>query len=510
MSAPQFRSTRPGSQSVDLVQAIKDGLAPDGGLYVPEVFPSLAPEDFHECQTITEVGIRLLQPFFNGSKLEQALPQICQHAFGFPITLVPTRDVNVRILELFHGPTAAFKDVGARFLAGCLEHSREPNDAPLTVLVATSGDTGGAVAGAFEDYPWTKVAILFPAGMVSERQEHQLCCWPEHIRSFKVAGTFDDCQRMVKQTLVDPKSTAKLRLTSANSISIARLLPQMVYYAHSSLQFWRETGRPANFIIPVGNLGNSLACIWTRHIGLPIDQVVLATNANPVLSRYFGEGVWEPSETISTLASAMDVGNPSNAERLFDLFPPSEKAESEVTAHQVSDLQIQDSIVDAWEKLQIAICPHTATAWQVRRWLETEQPGKDWIVVATAHPAKFEKIVEPLLGHSVEVPPALAELLDRSASVQELAPHQADLRDALLGEPAHRIRFILTATFVWAVASSVFAIWYFGINTELTSGEFRDFALGNMGKLLLFVGRIACVGVLFSLLAREILRLRKL
>ena len=174
MSAPKFRSTRPDSPSVGLVQAIKGGLAPDGGLYVPEVFPSLAPEDFQECQTITEVGIHLLRPFFKGSKLERVLPQICQHAFDFPIPLVSTQDANVRILELVHGPTAAFKDVGARFLADCLEYSREPNDAPRTVLVATSGDTGGAVAGAFEGYPSTKVAILFPAGMVSERQEHQL------------------------------------------------------------------------------------------------------------------------------------------------------------------------------------------------------------------------------------------------------------------------------------------------------------------------------------------------
>lgn len=440
MSPLQYHSTRRNSEPVGLVEAIADGLAPDGGLYVPESFPTLGPADFKNCQTMPDVGVRLLHPFFEGSELEGALPRLCEQAFGFHIPLAPTADPQVRILELFHGPTAAFKDVGARFLAGCLEYSKKPDDAPLTVLVATSGDTGAAVAGAFEHYPSTNVAILYPAGMISARQQHQLCCWPEHIRSFKVAGTFDDCQRIVKQTFVDEQTTSKLRLTSANSISIARLLPQMVYYAASSLESWRETGRDAHFIIPAGNLGNSLACIWARHIGLPIGHVALATNANPVLSHYFDAGVWEPGEAIPTLASAMDVGNPSNVERLFDLFPAAHEPESRLSARAVSDEQIRDSIVDAWRRLRIAICPHTATAWQLRRWMEDEQPGRDWIVVATAHPAKFERIVEPLVEQSIEVPPALAELLERPVEWQEIAPTLADFRTALLGRGTRKNR----------------------------------------------------------------------
>lgn len=431
MTAMQFLSTRRESAAVGLVQAITDGLAPDGGLYIPEHFPKFTPQCFDRRETVAEVGVHLLEPFFFGTELEGSLDKICAHAFGFPIPTVKTSDPQVRILELFHGPTAAFKDVGARFLASCLEYAKRPSDQPLTVLVATSGDTGGAVAGAFEDYPSTKVCILYPAGMVSDRQEHQLCCWPPHIRSFRVAGDFDACQRMVKEAFVDPEINQKLNLTSANSISIARLLPQMVYYAASSLQYWRETGREAHYIIPAGNLGNSLACVWARHIGLPIGQIALATNANPVLSTYFQAGHWQPQPTIATLASAMDVGNPSNVERLFDLYPKANRGDSRLSAHKVSDSQIRDSIVDAWNRLRLEICPHTATAWQVRRWMDQDAPDQDWILVATAHPAKFEQIVEPLVGHNLAVPPALAELLERPVSRTDVEPTLASFQGAL-------------------------------------------------------------------------------
>ena len=334
-------------------------------------------------------------------------------------------------MELFHGPTAAFKDVGARFLASCLEYAKRPDEQPLTVLVATSGDTGGAVAGAFEAYPSTKVCILYPAGMVSARQEHQLCCWPPHIRSFRVAGDFDACQRIVKEAFVAPKINQRLNLTSANSISIARLLPQMVYYAASSLQYWRETSEQAHYIIPAGNLGNSLAAVWARHIGLPIGHIALATNANPVLSTYFQAGHWQPQPTIATLASAMDVGNPSNVERLFDLYPHANRGDSELSAHKVTDAQIRDSIVDAWNRLQRELCPHTATAWQVRRLMDQDQPDRNWILVATAHPAKFEQIVEPLVGHNLSVPPALAELLERPVARTDVEPTLAGFQEAL-------------------------------------------------------------------------------
>jgi threonine synthase len=422
MTALQFLSTRRESPAVGLVQAMTNGLAPDGGLYIPEHFPTFTPQCFHRKETVAEVGAHLLEPFFAGSELEGKLETICKHAFGFPIPTVATEDPQVKILELFHGPTAAFKDVGARFFASCLEYSKRPDEQPFTVLVATSGDTGGAVAAAFEDYPSTKVCILYPAGMVSARQEHQLCCWPPHIRSFRVAGDFDDCQRIVKEAFVDPQFNQRLSLTSANSISIARLLPQMVYYAASSLCHWRETGSDANYIIPAGNLGNSLACVWARHFGLPIGQVALATNANPVLSTYFQAGIWQPKATIATLASAMDVGNPSNMERLFDLYPQARGSDSRLSAHKVTDGQIRDSIVDAWSRMRIEICPHTATAWQVRRWMDSDQPDRDWILVATAHPAKFEQVVEPLVGHNLTVPPALAELLERPVARTEIEP----------------------------------------------------------------------------------------
>ena len=210
------------------------------------------------------------------------LGAICREAFDFPAPLVqlPNAPAPLSVLELFHGPTCAFKDFGARFLAACMERIRRDQRRKLTILVATSGDTGGAVAAAFHGKPWVDVAVLYPKGKVSQRQAQQLACWGGNVRTFAVRGTFDDCQRIVKEAFVDPALAETHQLSSANSINIGRLLPQMVYYAKAGLQLWRETGRRANFIVPTGNLGNSLACIWARHVGMPIGEIVLATNAN--------------------------------------------------------------------------------------------------------------------------------------------------------------------------------------------------------------------------------------
>ena len=424
----RFRSTRTPGHSVDLAEAVISGLAPDGGLYVPERFPRFQVADFDGVKNPVELAVRLLEPFFKGESLADELGEICHESLNFEMPMVATADPRLRILELFHGPTAAFKDVGARFLAACLESLG--GNPPPTVMVATSGDTGGAVAAACTQRSRLKVVVLYPRDGVSPRQEHQLTCWPERVLSLRVRGSFDDCQRLVKEAFVDETLSRDMPLTSANSISVGRLLPQMVYYATASLQCWRETGQPANFVVPAGNLGNALAGIWARQLGLPIARIALATNANATVPRYLDSGRWQPVDTIATLASAMDVSDPSNMERLRHLFPGVSELGDQISASAVDDAKIRGAIAHAHQRLGIPMCPHTATAYEVYQ--DLRDAGEDaWIVLATAHAAKFELIVEPLIGSVVERPQALLELLARPSQRHDMDADLPSLRSQL-------------------------------------------------------------------------------
>ncbi len=421
-----FHSTR-GGPAIPLAEAILQGLAPDGGLYVPKQFPCHEPAEFDPDAELAVTGEQLIRPFFAGDLLADELGDICNEALNFAVPTVGSSDPSLSILELFHGPTAAFKDVGARFLAACL--SRLSGDQQPTVMVATSGDTGSAVAAACAERAGLRVVILYPQGGVSQRQEHQLTCWGDNVMSLRVAGDFDDCQRLVKTAFMDAKLREAIPLTSANSISIARLLPQMSYYAAASVRWYQQHQTAANFIVPTGNLGNALAGIWARRCGLPIGRIVLATNANTVIPRFLGSGNWEPSDTVATLASAMDVGNPSNMERLRHLHPQFEDLRHQVTAFSVADDTINKVISDSFSTLGLTVCPHTATA--IAAFNELAEPGP-WIALATAHAAKFEGTVEPLIGRGVEVPPALSELLERPVSYCDIDPTFDALRERLL------------------------------------------------------------------------------
>jgi threonine synthase len=433
----RYQSTRDATHSAGLSVAIARGLAPDGGLYVPEKLPQLDPQAFGDPADLPALAAQLLEPFVAGDGLAARLADIVRDAFDFPAPIVEVTGAggDLSALELFHGPTAAFKDFGARFLAASLE--RIPRDDPrrLTILVATSGDTGGAVAAAFHGRPWVDVVVLYPRGLVSPRQQQQLSCWGGNVRTLSVAGNFDDCQRMVKEAFVDPALAERLQLSSANSINVGRLLPQMVYYARASLELSRRDGRPPGFIIPTGNLGNALACIWAREAGLPIGEIVLASNANLTVPEYLASGEWRPRASVATLASAMDVGNPSNMERLRWLFPDLERLRGKVEAQSVSDEEIRATIRRDHRELGQTWCPHTATAACVYRRLAPARRARHWVLVATAHPAKFDDIVEPLIGASVPVPEALAALLALPARQVEIGPRLADLRTAL-GEAA--------------------------------------------------------------------------
>jgi len=434
MDTPAYISTRNPGEPVSLSEALARGLAPDGGLYVPERLPALDTGAFAGLSRLPDIAKKALAGFFYADRLQNELGAIAEAALDLP---APTTSVEecadpLSVLELYHGPTAAFKDFGARFLAESLQRLETADTAPLTILVATSGDTGGAVAAAFHRRPWVRVVILYPRGLVSPRQEQQLTCWGENVTSLRVEGSFDDCQRMVKEALVDQKLRRRHRFSSANSINIGRLLPQMVYYIASSLEIQRRTGKSGCYIIPAGNLGNAFAAVWARELGLPIERIVLAHNSNRTVPDYLNNGEWRPRASVATLASAMDVGNPSNMERLRSMYPAIESLRSHLSADSVDDAAIRARISADYHEYGRIWCPHTATAAECYRRLPAQaRLDHPWVLVATAHPAKFNEIVEPLIGRPIEVPAGLARLLCLPQHCLDVAPTLQSLTAAL-------------------------------------------------------------------------------
>lgn len=428
-----FISTR-GSQIYSIDEVLAKGIADDGGLFVPKLLPKIKLEDLSSSMTLADTAKVLLKPFFRESLLKNSLNQIISESLSFPIPAVKMPSAqNLWLLELFHGPTAAFKDVGAGFLASCMSRLNKTEDSPLVVLVATSGDTGGAVAAAFHGLPNVKVIILFPKGKVSKRQEKQLTCWGGNILSLSVNGTFDDCQKLVKSVFVDPNLPLRYRFSSANSINFGRLLPQSIYYAHSSLMHFRGRGKKANFIIPTGNLGNGLACILARKMGFPVGDIVLSVNENRLIVDYLNGAEWLPKKSIQTLANAMDVGNPSNMERLSSLFGDASKLKGKIRAVSVSDKNISNEITRFFKQTNTIICPHTATAaYAYNQFNDEVKMHQDWIIAATAHPAKFETIVEPLIDQEIAVPVELEALLDKPNYAFSINPDIRDFEKTLI------------------------------------------------------------------------------
>jgi threonine synthase len=412
----KFISTRGQTEPASAFEAILHGLAPDGGLYVPQQFPKLDAQTLDPELSYRQIAHRVLAPFFDGDPLEHAVPGICDQAFDFPVELHMLEQEKA-VLELFHGPTAAFKDFGARFLAGFMEAAYDITGKDTMILVATSGDTGGAVAAAFHKKHHIRVKVLFPKGRVSARQELQLTCWDTNIESYSVRGAFDDCQALVKQAFMDTSLRERHGLSSANSINLGRLLPQSVYYVYASLQFVKRTGKKPVFIIPSGNVGNAVGAHWALKMGAPIEKIVLAVNENRTIPDFLTTGSYDPRESIATIANAMDVGDPSNMERMRHLYPDIEQMRSHVSAYSVSDQQIRETIEETWNEYGYAMCPHTASGEFVRRRFLPEVPS---IVVSTAHPAKFETIVEPVIGTTVSIPSSLKELLEKDHSHKEI------------------------------------------------------------------------------------------
>ena len=427
----RYLSTRGRALPETIGPALAAGLAPDGGLFVPAALPLFRADAFGGREPLATLGAGLLEPFFLGDGLAKSLPGIAAESLEI---VTPMRAIESRtwLFELFHGPTAAFKDFGARFLAACLARLPTPGSRVRTVLVATSGDTGAAVAAAFHKRPGFRVVILYPDGRVSPRQAHQLGCFDTNVHALRVQGSFDDCQSLAKQALGDPLLKPSLPLTSANSISLGRLLPQITYYAHAALAHWLAHGRRLNFVIPTGNLGNALACIYARAGGLPVGDIVLATNANRVLPDFFAGGAYTPRPSIATLANAMDVGAPSNFERLRWIYSDDDALRKALRADAADDNAIRDEIRTSESRYGTLVCPHTATATAVLARMRGRGDRRDFAVVATAHPAKFEDVIEPLIGRKIDVPPALAALLERPSRSEPIAANYTALRERLI------------------------------------------------------------------------------
>ena len=416
-----FRSTKQASPEVGFSQAMAQGLAPDGGLYVPVRWPRIELPSIAELEDLPAFAARIIAPYLEGDTLAPHLNEITREVFRFPIPVTELAPEQ-RVLELFHGPTAAFKDFGAGFLA----HGLARAGGRQRILVATSGDTGGAVAAACDRHPELEVLVLYPKGGVSACQELQLTCWGQNIHAFAVRGRFDDCQRMVKQALAQNPWPA-VQLTTANSINVGRLVPQIVYHAAGSLRAAEELGAPVELVIPSGNLGNASAALWAKRMGFPIAGITLVSNANRVLFDYFETGEYRARPSIATLANAMDIGDPSNLQRLRDACPGHAQLTQELRSHWVSDERIRSAIHDCQRATGRILDPHTATAVAA---LESLGAGPK-LIVSTAHPAKFAEIVEPLIGTRVPLPPSLQTLGQRPSRKLEIDPDLESLVAAL-------------------------------------------------------------------------------
>lgn len=406
-----LHSTRSPEISVSLEEAVMRALAPDGGLYMPDIIPELSTSFWRSWRELSfaEMAAEIANHLFQGAIEEETLAGMCREALDFPVPVVEPAP-GVRVLELFHGPTLAFKDFGARMMSRLMGHFARQRGKELVILAATSGDTGGAVASAFHHVPGTHVIILYPSGRVSPLQEKQLTTLGGNVTAVEVAGSFDDCQHMVKAAFMD-RELAELRgLTSANSINIARLVPQMFYYFEAARAL-PEDASPV-FVVPSGNFGNLTAGLFAQAMGLPVKAIVAATNINDTVPLFLCGSTYAPKPSVATISNAMDVGAPSNFERMLALCGgDEEKLRRSVSGCVVSDDVALAVMKEVWREHRYQIDPHTAVGWQAaREWLRTH-PGDYPIVLATAHPAKFlETAARAYGGDPVEIPERLARL----------------------------------------------------------------------------------------------------
>lgn len=430
-----YHSTNNPAHRVDLKEAILRSLPPDNGLYMPDSLPVLDSTFWQNWRDLSfqEIGFAVADAFFGEDVPEDALREIVNGTVAFDAPLV-TLGPGDHILELFHGPTLAFKDFGARFMARLMAWLTRDEDRELTVLVATSGDTGGAVASAFHNVPGTRVIILYPKGKVSGLQEKQLTALGGNITALEVDGSFDDCQMLVKSAFLDRELSERLNLTSANSINLARLVPQSFYYIHAARQL--PDGVKPTFVIPSGNFGNLTAGLLAMQLGLPVEQFVAATNRNDVVPEYLRLGQYNARPSVQTISNAMDVGAPSNFVRMQALFGGSwEDMKTRITGMAFSDDQTRAAIRTVKALHDYVIDPHGAIGWLAAQKWRASHPTSATVTLETAHPAKFPDVMEAELGvGSIEVPERLAILAQREKVAIPMSTDPALFHEWLTGQ----------------------------------------------------------------------------
>lgn len=431
----QFYSTNNKDLRVSFKEAVFNSMPLDKGLYMPEVIPQLPTSfiDNIEKYSLTEIAYEVASALLKDEIPADDLKTLVEEAANFDAPTVPL-DNNTFVLELFHGPSLAFKDFGARFMSRVMGYYLKDGEQLLDVLVATSGDTGGAVALGFLGVPNTRVTILYPKGKVSPIQEQQLTTLGQNIRAIEVDGTFDDCQALVKQAFADEELNQKFRLTSANSINISRLIPQTFYYFNAYAQLKRKGFKEVVFSVPSGNFGNIGAGLLAYKMGLPVKQFIAATNANDTVPRFLETGVYETKPSVQTYANAMDVGAPSNWVRIMDLFKQDTTALKEVvTAYRFTDEETLEGIKAIAEKYDYIACPHTAIAYlAVEKYRQQTEDQSAAVFLSTAHACKFPDIFPPLLAAKIEIPSSVEELNGRAKQADELKTDFTGFKSYLL------------------------------------------------------------------------------
>ena len=425
-------------QIVSAKKAVLDGLAADGSLYMPLVIPALPIEFLRELpkKTLHEIAIEIAAALLEDEVPREILGEIVQQALSFPVPLVSLGE-HCHVLELFHGPTCAFKDFGARFMARLVSYFRKDAVEDLILLTATSGDTGSAVAHGFFEVPGIRVVILYPSGKVTPLQEKQFTTLGSNITCLEILGTFDDCQRMVKQAFVDQEIRTAKTLSSANSINIARLIPQTFYYFHGAAELWRAKDVVPErqcFSVPSGNFGNLTAGLMAKRMGLPISSFVAATNSNDVVVSYLAGNEFTKTASKQTISNAMDVGDPSNFARMLSLYGNSrEEMCRDVRGISSSDKQTEAAIIRVYAQTGYVLDPHTAVGMIGLETVLAEKPDLSGIVLATAHPAKFRETVDALLPQPQILPSQLASVMAKEKRSTVLPPDFAAVKELLLG-----------------------------------------------------------------------------
>jgi threonine synthase len=431
----KFYSTNNKQHKVSLKDAVIRGLAPDNGLYMPERLSSM-PKGFFDSMpnlTFQEIGFEVANHLVGEDVDKASLQRIVNHTIAFDAPLVEV-EKNVFSLELFHGPTMAFKDFGARFMSQLLGYFVKQENREVTVLVATSGDTGSAVANGFFDVPGVKVIVLYPSGKVSDIQERQFTTLGKNITALEVDGTFDDCQRLVKSAFLDTDLKSKLFLTSANSINISRLIPQSFYYFYAWSRIKNEDKDKVVFSVPSGNFGNLTAGLIAQRMGLPIYHFVVSTNANDVVPKYLQTGIFNSISSISTISNAMDVGNPSNFARMLDLFSGEySRMTQAISGYTFTDDQTKDVMRSIHKGRQYILDPHGAVGLLGLKQYQSIQADSTGIFLETAHPAKFKEVVEDVLKVTIDLPDQLKYFTGREKKSLAIKKDFEGFKELLLG-----------------------------------------------------------------------------